>query len=669
MPTLFARRYMRGRPGRLEQVIGAGLLLLVAAVVAVFLATGGMLGPSAAGSNVIRRLAAGLGMPLEPLFAVDPEHMRTLAAPHALRLAAALLPQFPSAGDRLWLTAWPVRDGQTAVLAAEALSQAGISASFTPDGATCGLLEDFGAQWACAAAYAGAEGEEATVVMAIDAGEPQNAFGLAWALRPQGAADVRLGRGGWRSQDGRRCGFWSGRYVTLTAGPRAEPTARLVSGIQLVYGGPFPAEALLPAEERLPGSLRYVRRSALGVEELRDCWLAEYGDGRLLVLMTPPDPAAKADELRGRAGESGQIGGRAAVVREAANAVFLALAGDDEAARALAERAAARAGPTVTSPTAEVATAPPAAGQARFPEIEGGDIAAPVRIERYAENLYEKIDGKEGMFRAFEVVDLRFGQYFDRRGNRSFDVYIYDMGEPANALGIYMTERSGAVDRLEVGRSGYVSGSGAFFWKGRYYVNVLGPGDGGEDALAISRTIAAAVAGTIADDGRPFWAEDALPAEDRVPDSLTYQAGSALGYEFLNRVFLADYLAGRRRFQAFVTRCGGPQEAADVFERFAAAVARYDTLLERRADEGGGERLVGESLGVFTVVFRKGPYVGGIVECEDRALAEQRAAALAARLSAGDAGDGRAGPAPQAPAPRKDRAPAASQESGEGEYG
>ncbi len=659
---------MRGRPGRLEQLIGAVLMLAVVAVVALFLATGGMLGPSAAGSASVQRLAAGLGMPQEPLFTVDAELMRAEAAPHVLRPAAQLLPQIPTAGDRLWLTAWPVRDGQTASLAAEALSQAGIAGSFAPDGGTCGLLEDFGAQWACAAAYAGAEGQEATVVTVIDAGEPQNAFGLAWALRPQGAAEVRLGRGGWRSQDGRRCGFWSGRYVTLAAGPRAEPTARLVGGAQLVYGGPFPAEALLPAEERVPGSLRYVRRAALGVEELRDCWLADYGDGRLLAVMTPPDPAARAAELRARAGQTGRIDGRAAVVREAAHAVFLALADDDEAARALAERAAGRAGPTATSPTAEVVTAPPAAGQARFPAIEGGDIAAPVSTERYAENLYEKIDGKEGLFRAFEVVDLRFGQYFDRRGNRSFDVYIFDMAEPANALGIYMTERSGAVEKLEVGRSGYVSGSGAFFWKGRYYVNVLGPGDGGPDALAISRTIAAAVAGTIADDGRPFWVEDVLPTGDRVPDSLRYQASSALGYEFLNRVFLADYLAGQRRFQAFVTRCGGSQEAAEVFERFAAAVARYDTLLERRADEGGGERLVGESLGVFTVVFRKGPCVGGIVECEDRALAEERAAALAARLSAADHGEVRSGPAPQTPAPQNDRAPAGKPESGEGEY-
>ncbi len=646
MPTFLARRYMRGRPGGLEQTIGAGLLLLVAAVVGLFAVTGGMLGPWASGSSALRRLAAGLGMPVEPLFAVDTEHMRAHAVPHTLRLAAELLPEFEAAGSRAWLTAWPVREGQTATLAAEALSQAGVSDSFAPDGTTCGLLEDFGAQWAFAAGYIGAEGEEVTVATVVDVAEPHKAFGLAQALRPDGATDIRAGRGGWISPDGRRCGFWSGRHVTLAAGPRAEATARLLAGTQLVYGGPFAAETLMPAEERVAGSLRYVRRAALGMEALRDCWLADYEGGRLLVLMTPPDPAARAAELRVQAGEAGRIDGRAAAVEQAGNTVFLALADDDKAARALAERAAGFSVTRAASPVA-TPTVLPAAGQARFPAIEGGDIAAPVRIERYAENLYEKIDGKEGMFRAFDVVDLRFGQYFDRRSNRSFDVYIYDMAEPANALGIYMTERSGAVERLEVGRAGYVSGTGAFFWKGRYYVNVLGPGEAGAEALAVSRTIAAAVAGTIADDGRPFWAEEVLPAEDRVPDSLRYQAGSALGYEFLSRVFLADYLAGERRFQAFVSRCGGPQEAAAVFDRFAEAVARYDKVVDRRADGSGGEVLVGESLGVFTVVFRKGPYVGGVVECEDRALAEGRAAALAARLSAGDTGEDQGETAPQ----------------------
>jgi len=282
------------------------------------------------------------------------------------------------------------------------------------------------------------------------------------------------------------------------------------------------------------------------------------------------------------------------------------------------------------SATASVPSVPPVApaasvaGRARFVDLGDADILTPVKTERYTDNLYEKIDGREGQFRAFHFVELRFGQYADTKNEQTFDAYLYDMAEPANALGIYASERSGDVQAIDIGRGGYVSGTSVYFWKGKYYVYVLGPVEGDESATRTAERIAAAIAATIADDGKPFWAEALLPTDERIPGSLSYRATSALGYDFLNRMFVADYKSGEHTYQLYVLRADSPAAAQELFGKFADATAKYDTVLARD-DSPGSERIVSEMLGTYSVAFCKGRYLGGVIECENRALAVKKA--------------------------------------------
>ncbi|MBI4578518.1 MAG: hypothetical protein HY718_02380 [Planctomycetes bacterium] len=299
--------------------------------------------------------------------------------------------------------------------------------------------------------------------------------------------------------------------------------------------------------------------------------------------------------------------------------------------------------PAAVAKTDQTPPAAKAAGVARFAEPPGGKILGPTKIERYAENLYEKIDGKESAFRAFFVVDLKFGQYTEPDRRQSYDVYIYDMAAPANALGIYMSERVATAPALAIGRDGYASGTSIFFWKGPYYVNVLGPPDGGDATLDVSKQIAHAVAETIADDAQPFWADKALPSEDRVPNSFSYQAINALGYGFLQRMWSASYDMGGKRLNVYLTKAADADMAKATFKRFANSVARYDKVLSREAP-AGGELILTESPmpnrpSKFGAAFRKGPYFGGVADCPDREFVAQHVRALFDRLSATDAGD------------------------------
>lgn len=277
------------------------------------------------------------------------------------------------------------------------------------------------------------------------------------------------------------------------------------------------------------------------------------------------------------------------------------------------------------TPSLPPARQPP--GQARFADPGDPAITVPSKIERYTDNLYEKIDGREGQYRSFNFVELRFAQYLDTRGQQAFDTYVYDMAEPVNAMGIYMVERSPDAKLIQLGREGYVSGTSAYFWKGKYYVNVLGPAEGDANAAKIALQIAQVIAASIADDGRLPWADKLLPTQDRLPDTLSYTATSALGYDFLQQLFKANYKTGETTYQAFLVKADNPAKAAELFKKLAEATAKYDKVVAQQASPGG-ETFTGQSLDVYSVCFHKGIYLGGIIECEDRALAERRAAEL-----------------------------------------
>lgn len=309
-----------------------------------------------------------------------------------------------------------------------------------------------------------------------------------------------------------------------------------------------------------------------------------------------------------------------------------------DAAKAVAEVAKAAAavqlsyGVPVAAPGGVASTRPAEAPTARrpehFPEMAGAGLTAPDDVKHFdKETLYEKIDGKAGMFIGYLFVDLGFGTYQKADKGWAFDVYLYDMGEPVNAFGVYRLERSAEATVRPLGREGYSSGASVFFWKGKYYVNVLGPPDQA-DAAGAAEQIAAAIEKTIGDDGKPFWAESVFPAANQKKGSLAYKATDGLGYSFLRGLFLAEYAVdGGKTYQLFIHRAADAAAAKALFEQYVEAVKKYNKIVSRKPSKGG-EMLVSESLGVFEAGFYKGALFAGVTESADAALAERQAAAF-----------------------------------------
>lgn len=141
------------------------------------------------------------------------------------------------------------------------------------------------------------------------------------------------------------------------------------------------------------------------------------------------------------------------------------------------------------SAVAARAGAGPAADDAArnlFPEVELDGWHRPQQVERFnADSLYVKINGRADAYLKFGVVALTFGHY-DRQDDaeRTVDVYWYDMGTPANALGMYRSEQAPDATPVSLGQAGYQVGGAVFFCQGSSYVQVMPSGLGDADARA-----------------------------------------------------------------------------------------------------------------------------------------------------------------------------------------
>lgn len=153
------------------------------------------------------------------------------------------------------------------------------------------------------------------------------------------------------------------------------------------------------------------------------------------------------------------------------------------------------------APTGAVGAYPAAApgsvvkADSPFPDAGLDGWRVPAKIERFThDSLYVKIDGRADAYLKFDVVGLTFGRYYhEGDAERTVDVYWYDMGAPANALGMYQSEESPEATPVSIGQAAYQVGGAVFFCQGSSYVQVIPAGLTDADvraALSIAKRLA-----------------------------------------------------------------------------------------------------------------------------------------------------------------------------------
>lgn len=133
-----------------------------------------------------------------------------------------------------------------------------------------------------------------------------------------------------------------------------------------------------------------------------------------------------------------------------------------------------------------------------------------------ADNLYEYMDGGAGIFVLYGV---RTAMHVDLRAKPvDVSVDVFDMGSADAAFGMYAAERTPELHFVAIGAEGYQYEGMLNFVQDRYYVKLLGFGDGSE---AILETLARAVSSRIGSNpGLPALLSKSLPRIARhIPNS------------------------------------------------------------------------------------------------------------------------------------------------------
>ena len=241
-----------------------------------------------------------------------------------------------------------------------------------------------------------------------------------------------------------------------------------------------------------------------------------------------------------------------------------------------------------------------------------------------ADNLYERINGRAELYLAYDVINLTTATYEDKTDIARFiELSIFDMGNPTNAFGIFSVERYQGEPPLDIGRMSYLSDANAYVWKGRYYITIV-TSDSTEEFQLISLDLARKVTASLIDTGEPVWGLSALPQDLLIPDSVQYFKVDAMGLDFMQNIYTAEYRKGETTIKAFLSRQASPDSALDLVERYAEYSQEYGQGY-KRVKRDGVEFILCDMGGTFDVIFRKNRLVFGVTSVKDQDMAMEMA--------------------------------------------
>jgi Family of unknown function (DUF6599) len=191
--------------------------------------------------------------------------------------------------------------------------------------------------------------------------------------------------------------------------------------------------------------------------------------------------------------------------------------------------------------------------------LPAGAVAKQSAIFYGPDNLYEYMDGAADIFVLYGVHQLLHVDLRAKAADISVDVF--DMGSPDTAFGMYAAERSPDSHFIAIGAEGYQYEGMLNFLQDRYYVKLLGFGDGADAVLeAFARALSARI-GTNPEFPALLFK---LPAKNRKPHSEQYMPTDPLGHSFLGPAYVVAYTSGGQESKLFVTVA---RDAADAQQR------------------------------------------------------------------------------------------------------
>jgi len=257
--------------------------------------------------------------------------------------------------------------------------------------------------------------------------------------------------------------------------------------------------------------------------------------------------------------------------------------------------------------------APPAAEIADCRVVAGWEQDGPARVFT-PENLFEYVDGEANAYLIYDFIRLQ--NVTCKSGTQSMVVDVSEMANADEAYGLFSSRQDPTQPVAKIGMGGQILPQRAIFCKGKYYVELAS----NSDTRAL-QAFAAELEKRISGRSEPprelgWFPPERLRSIKMVPESV-------LGLSLLKRGYVAQYESGR----AFVVEEESGETATAVMNELRKRMAK--TTPANVADEAflAKDRYLGE-----LCFFRKGRYLGGLVNMSQRDEAARLALSLAQRL-------------------------------------
>jgi hypothetical protein len=249
----------------------------------------------------------------------------------------------------------------------------------------------------------------------------------------------------------------------------------------------------------------------------------------------------------------------------------------------------------------------------------GWSLRKPVKLFN-RKNLWEKINGHADFFLSYDMVRMTFADYRDSSDPKRFIlVFIYDMGNPTNAFGVFSGERQEEIIPVGLGRDGYRFKENLFIWKGPYYLHIIASEDSPE-LRELSLLASKKILDSLDDSGGIVKGLERLPEKDRLPGSEQYYRKDAMGLDFLDDTFMAQYRKKGITFTFFLTYKENPAAAGKVLEKYAAYAKEFGVGAKEFTRSGIVITLC-DMEGTYDALFQKDRLVAGVTSIDDPGLA------------------------------------------------
>lgn len=243
------------------------------------------------------------------------------------------------------------------------------------------------------------------------------------------------------------------------------------------------------------------------------------------------------------------------------------------------------------------------------------------------EDLYEYINGQAPHYIQFGFRAVLVAEYAaEAAAMPSIIVDLYDMERRRNAYGLFMESFPPEAEMIELGNAGYQSDTVAVFWKGPYYVRVMGLA--GTDRESEVHQAASRVASRIEDESRELAEFSVFPRAGLDAGSLTFIKAAAFGLAHLRETFAGTYETSDGTYRLFFCDLDNDQEVRALLEAHAEFLRGREGLEGVELGEGEG-RVWGEDryLG-RTLLIGSGPLVAGVLRYPEAVDAQQLAVDL-----------------------------------------